>query len=186
MSTNQLYAGYQSELADFRLAFSRGGAYTAIVLVLLGVGLDYGQYPQQQLAFAVARVVVSLLIAGVVVMLYSAIGRRFVRAKDDPTSEEYDSASDDSPFMALVCAEFAAHYNEIDCACCGARDVYRGPPMTEPWHCGFFTKVPSGETYGYTLCESCSELRKNDPDALIERVDAAFDAAVEDDYKNNL
>ncbi len=77
MSTNQLYAGYQSELADFRLAFSRGGAYTAIALVLLGVGLDYGQYPQQQLAFGVARVLVSLLIAGVVVVLYSAAGRRF-------------------------------------------------------------------------------------------------------------
>ncbi|WP_432258191.1 sensor histidine kinase [Cupriavidus sp. TMH.W2] len=77
MSTNQLYAGYQSELADFRLAFSRGGAYTAIVLVLLGVGLDYGQYPQQQLAFGVARVLVSMLIAGVVVVLYSAAGRRF-------------------------------------------------------------------------------------------------------------
>ncbi|SOY49371.1 SENSOR HISTIDINE KINASE, repressor of PhcA [Cupriavidus taiwanensis] len=77
MSTNQLYAGYQSELVDFRLAFSRGGAYTAIVLVLLGVGLDYGQYPQQQFPFAVARVVVSMLIAGVVVVLYSAAGRRF-------------------------------------------------------------------------------------------------------------
>ncbi|HBD36243.1 MAG TPA: two-component sensor histidine kinase, partial [Cupriavidus sp.] len=66
MSSNQLYAGYQSELADFRLAFSRGGAYTAIVLVLLGVGLDYGQYPQWQVPFAAARIVVSLLIAGVV------------------------------------------------------------------------------------------------------------------------
>ncbi|SOZ55704.1 SENSOR HISTIDINE KINASE, repressor of PhcA [Cupriavidus taiwanensis] len=77
MSTNQLYAGYQSELVDFRLAFSRGGAYTAIVLVLLGVGLDYGQYPQQQFPFAVARVLVSMLIAAVVVVLYSAAGRRF-------------------------------------------------------------------------------------------------------------
>ena len=77
MSSNQLYAGYQSELADFRLAFSRGGAYTAIVLVLLGVGLDYGQYPQWQVPFAAARIVVSLLIAGVVVALYSQAGRRF-------------------------------------------------------------------------------------------------------------
>lgn len=77
MSTNQLYAGYQSELADFRLAFSRGGAYTAIVLVMLGVGLDYGQYPQQQMPFAAARLLVSLLIAGVVVVLYSGVGRRF-------------------------------------------------------------------------------------------------------------
>jgi len=77
MSTNQLYAGYQAELADFRLAFSRGGAYTAIALVLLGVGLDYGQYPAQQVAFAVARVVVSLLIAVVVVALSSQVGRRY-------------------------------------------------------------------------------------------------------------
>ncbi|MDF3883888.1 sensor histidine kinase [Cupriavidus basilensis] len=77
MSTNQLYAGYQTELADFRLAFSRGGAYTAIVLVLLGVGLDYGQYPQLQAPFAVARVLVSLLIAGIVMLLYSTAGRRF-------------------------------------------------------------------------------------------------------------
>jgi two-component system sensor histidine kinase PhcS len=78
MSTNQLYAGYENELADFRLAFSRGGAYTAIALVLLGMGLDYGQYPQWQGPFAAARLLVSLLIAGVVVVLYSAAGRRLV------------------------------------------------------------------------------------------------------------
>ena len=71
------HAGYQSELADFRLAFSRGGAYTAIVLVLLGVGLDYVQYPQWQVPFTVARIVIALLIGGVVVALYSQAGRRF-------------------------------------------------------------------------------------------------------------
>lgn len=75
MSAQSLYAGYQSELADFRLAFSRGGAYTAIVLVLLGIGLDYGQYPQWMAPFAAARVLVSVLIAGIVVLLYSARGR---------------------------------------------------------------------------------------------------------------
>ncbi|WP_024570746.1 sensor histidine kinase [Cupriavidus metallidurans] len=77
MSSNQRHAGYQSELADFRLTFSRGGAYTAIVLVLLGVGLDYGQYPQWQVPFTAARIVIALLIAGVVVALYSQAGRRF-------------------------------------------------------------------------------------------------------------
>ncbi|GAA0802096.1 hypothetical protein GCM10009078_34060 [Cupriavidus gilardii] len=76
MTVNRLYAGYQAELADFRLAFSRGGAYTAIVLVLLGMGLDYGQYPEWQVPFAVARIVVSMLIAGIVVVLYSQHGRR--------------------------------------------------------------------------------------------------------------
>ncbi|MFL9964931.1 ATP-binding protein [Paraburkholderia sediminicola] len=76
MSTSQLQTGYQTELADFRVTFSRGGAYTAIVLVLLGVGLDYAQYPHLQTSFAVARLLVSLLIGGIVLMLGSALGRR--------------------------------------------------------------------------------------------------------------
>lgn len=76
MSISQLHTGYQTELADFRVTFSRGGAYTAIVLVLLGVGLDYARYPQLQTSFAVARVLVSLLIGGIVIMLGTALGRR--------------------------------------------------------------------------------------------------------------
>src|SRR5580692_2397893 len=76
MSISQLHTGYQTELAAFRVTFSRGGAYTAIVLVLLGVGLDYAQYPQLQTSFAVARLLVSLLIGGIVIMLGSALGRR--------------------------------------------------------------------------------------------------------------
>jgi two-component system sensor histidine kinase PhcS len=76
MSISQLHTGYQTELADFRVTFSRGGAYTAIVLVLLGVGLDYAQYPQLQTSFAAARLLVSLLIGGIVIMLGTAWGRR--------------------------------------------------------------------------------------------------------------
>lgn len=76
MSAQQLYEGYESELAEFRLSFSRGGAYTAIVLVMLGVGLDYGQYPQLQGSFAFARTLVSLAIAGIVLLLYTARGRK--------------------------------------------------------------------------------------------------------------
>lgn len=75
MSISQLHTGYQTELADFRITFSRGGAYTAIVLVLLGVGLDYAQYPQLLVPFAAARVVVSLLIGGIVMLLGSSAGR---------------------------------------------------------------------------------------------------------------
>lgn len=77
MSTRQLQTGYQTELADFRVNFSRGGAYTAIVLVLLGVGLDYAQYPQYEVSFAFARVLVSLLIGGIVLLLGTPLGRRF-------------------------------------------------------------------------------------------------------------
>ncbi|WP_322011809.1 sensor histidine kinase [Paraburkholderia sp. J12] len=77
MSTAQLHTGYQAELADFRVTFSRGGAYTAIVLVLLGVGLDYAQYPQLLTSFTAARLFVSLLIGGIVILLGSTVGRRF-------------------------------------------------------------------------------------------------------------
>jgi len=77
MSTAQLHTGYQAELADFRVTFSRGGAYTAIVLVLLGVGLDYAQYPQLLTSFTAARLFVSLLIGGIVILLSSTVGRRF-------------------------------------------------------------------------------------------------------------
>ncbi|MGF6773576.1 two-component system sensor histidine kinase PhcS [Paraburkholderia sp. GAS199] len=77
MSISQLHTGYQTELAEFRVTFSRGGAYTAIVLVLLGVGLDYAQYPQLQTSFALARLLVSLLIGGIVIVLGSTVGRRF-------------------------------------------------------------------------------------------------------------
>jgi two-component system, sensor histidine kinase PhcS len=59
MSTAQLHTGYQTELADFRVTFSRGGACTAIVLVLLGVGLDYAQYPQELISFTTVRVAAS-------------------------------------------------------------------------------------------------------------------------------
>jgi two-component system, sensor histidine kinase PhcS len=75
MSISQLHSGYQTELADFRITFSRGGAYTAIVLVLLGVGLDYAQYPDLLVPFAAARVVVSILIGGIVLLLGSPLGR---------------------------------------------------------------------------------------------------------------
>ena len=44
---HELYAGYEEEIREFRLDFSRGGAYTGIALVLLGAGLDYGLYPNE-------------------------------------------------------------------------------------------------------------------------------------------
>jgi two-component system, sensor histidine kinase PhcS len=77
MSTAQLHTGYQAELADFRVTFSRGGAYTAIVLVLLGVGLDYAQYPQLLTSFTAARLFVSLLIGAIGILVSSTVGRRF-------------------------------------------------------------------------------------------------------------
>ena len=62
MDTPGLHAGYTAVLRDFRLEFSRGGAYTGIVLILLGMGLDSALYPDKQSAFTSARIVVSVLI----------------------------------------------------------------------------------------------------------------------------
>ncbi|MGF6854526.1 sensor histidine kinase [Paraburkholderia sp. CI3] len=76
MTTSPLQSGYQTELADFRVTFSRGGACTAIALVLLGVGLDYAQYPQYQTSFALARLLVSLMIGGIIALLDTSMGRR--------------------------------------------------------------------------------------------------------------
>lgn len=66
---NKLQAGYDSAFRDFRLEVSRGGAYIALILVLLGVVLDYGIYPQDQFRFAVARILCAgLMFSSTVIM----------------------------------------------------------------------------------------------------------------------
>ncbi len=73
--TQRLYAGYEAVLREFRLEFSRAGAYTCVALVLLGIGLDYGLYPQMQALFAAVRVVVSILVFGIILMMRTAWGK---------------------------------------------------------------------------------------------------------------
>lgn len=68
------YSGYEEEIREYRYSFNRAFAYTAIVLVLLGVGLDYGLYPEKQWLFGAARVFVSLLIYGVLLALKTKWG----------------------------------------------------------------------------------------------------------------
>lgn len=66
-------------LRNYRLDFSRGGAYTGIILILLGMGLDYGLYPTHQNEFAFARVVCSLLIFCVVLVLRTEWGKERIQ-----------------------------------------------------------------------------------------------------------
>ena len=73
--TKELYSGYDAVLREYRLAFSRGGAYTAIVLILLGVGLDYSLYPREQIQFAAARIIFSILIFGIILMMRTVWGK---------------------------------------------------------------------------------------------------------------
>ena len=76
----ELQAGYEAVLREYRLDFSRGGAYTAIVLVLLGIGLDYALYPNEQLMFAIARLFFSFLIFGVILMMRTNWGKERIQA----------------------------------------------------------------------------------------------------------
>ncbi|MEN9868103.1 MAG: hypothetical protein RL748_3693, partial [Pseudomonadota bacterium] len=49
------HTGYESVVLGYRLDFGRGGAYVAMALILLGVGLDYSMYPKHLVEFTIAR-----------------------------------------------------------------------------------------------------------------------------------
>lgn len=70
---------YAAVLHAYRLRFSRGGAYTCIALVMLGVGLDVALYPDHQLHFVALRSVVSLLMLCMALMLRAAWAQRHVQ-----------------------------------------------------------------------------------------------------------
>jgi two-component system sensor histidine kinase PhcS len=74
-----LQMSYETELRSYRLACSRACAVTVIILVLLGILLDYTAYPAQQARLACARVVTSALIGIAIAMLYSERGKRHVQ-----------------------------------------------------------------------------------------------------------
>lgn len=67
--------GYAQEIRQFRLDFSRAGAYTGIALILLGAGLDYAIYPHMQVLFGSVRVSVSLLIFSILLLLRTKWGQ---------------------------------------------------------------------------------------------------------------
>lgn len=71
---------YYLEMSQFRLAFSKAGSLVSVILVMMGVGLDYTLYPEHFSSLFIARVltsVVTLLIYGV---LATPHGLRHVRA----------------------------------------------------------------------------------------------------------
>jgi two-component system sensor histidine kinase PhcS len=72
---NELYLGYAAEIRQYRIDFSRACAYTGIVLILLGAGLDYGLYPDMQFIFGAARMVTSILIFCIILMLRTEWGQ---------------------------------------------------------------------------------------------------------------
>ena len=75
-----VHSGYEAALRDYRLRFSRGGAWTAITLVMLGIGLDFSLYPEHKLEFALMRTLVSAGIVGIIAVLRQPWGERHVEA----------------------------------------------------------------------------------------------------------
>ena len=73
-------SSYAAVLRAYRLRFSRGGALTAIALVLLGTGLDYSLYPAHQLDFFAARVLTAAALFGVVLAMRTGWGERKVQS----------------------------------------------------------------------------------------------------------
>jgi len=71
---------YEQELSEYHLMSSRACAVTVIVLVLLGMVLDYAVYPGELLRFAIARVVTSIAIVAALVLLYTRYGRSHVHS----------------------------------------------------------------------------------------------------------
>jgi len=74
-----LQANYREELRDYRLLCSKAGGVTVILLVLLGMALDYVVYPDEQLRFGLARLLTSGAIAFALTMLYTEPGKRMVQ-----------------------------------------------------------------------------------------------------------
>ena len=73
------HTGYESVVLGYRLDFGRGGAYTAIVLMLLGAGLDYSLYPLHQYQFAVVRILCSLLIFLITLVMSTRWGKQWIQ-----------------------------------------------------------------------------------------------------------
>lgn len=70
---------YQQELSEFRLAYSKAGSITSMVLVLMGVGLDYAVYPEHLSSFLGVRLGVMAVTGGILAILFTALGKRWVR-----------------------------------------------------------------------------------------------------------
>lgn len=72
-------SAYHQELSQFRVAYSKAGSITSMVLVLLGAGLDLAVYPERLGRFLAIRIGVALLTLLIFLSLYTARGRRSVR-----------------------------------------------------------------------------------------------------------
>ena len=77
---SSLLTRYNRELHDLRVAHSKTGCLFSIVLVLLGVGLDFGTYPEKLTEFFAARLFVAAVTLLVLMLILTSRGQPFVRS----------------------------------------------------------------------------------------------------------
>ena len=80
MMRSQTLSRYNQALHDLRLAHTKTGCLFSIALVLAGVGLDYGLYPEHLVKFFAARVLVAGLTVLLLLIILSARGQPYVRS----------------------------------------------------------------------------------------------------------
>ncbi len=73
------HTGYESVVMGYRLDFGRGGAYTAILLMLLGAGLDFSRYPTRTFEFGVLRIICCALIFCITLLMASNWGKKRIQ-----------------------------------------------------------------------------------------------------------
>lgn len=78
-TTTTLPATFEDALKEHLKFYSRVTCKVAIVLILGGVGLDAAFYPQHMVEFAIARVLVALLIMGTLLTYRTPFGDRNIR-----------------------------------------------------------------------------------------------------------
>ena len=80
MTRRQTVIRYNQALHDLRIAHSKTGCLFVIALVLLGVGLDYGVYPEHLADFFAARMLAAGLTLLMLLLILTERGQPYVRS----------------------------------------------------------------------------------------------------------
>jgi two-component system, sensor histidine kinase PhcS len=80
MTRHQTLIRYNQALHDLRIAHSKTGCLFVVALILLGVGLDYGVYPEHLADFFAVRMLAAGLTLSILLVILTERGRPYVRS----------------------------------------------------------------------------------------------------------
>lgn len=70
---------YEAEIQNYRMISSRACGVVVVVLIMMGILLDYALYPERMAQFALARSFASLCILAALALLYTELGEKHVQ-----------------------------------------------------------------------------------------------------------